>query len=73
MKHPVACLVRECEFNFLLHRRDYDEWAELGNEGWSFDDVLPFFKRSESFKGGDTDYRGQDGPMKVSITPHVSK
>lgn len=46
--------------------RDYDTWAQLGNRGWSYDDVLPYFKRSENRPGGDADLRGQDGPLHVS-------
>ena len=46
-------------------RRDYDTWAQLGNRGWSFDDVLPLFKRIESFEHGDDPQRGRDGPINV--------
>ena len=48
------------------HREDYDHWAALGNEGWSYEDVLPSFKRSERFEPGDSAYHGQDGPLNVS-------
>ena len=41
------------------HRRDYDTWAYLGNEGWGYDDVLPLFKRSEDFDLGASDYHGR--------------
>lgn len=45
---------------------DYDGWAQLGCRGWSFDDVLPLFRRSEHYvQGGDTTIRGQAGPLKV--------
>jgi choline dehydrogenase len=47
-------------------RRDYDGWARLGNAGWSWDDVLPFFKRSESYARGAGPFHGGDGPMAVS-------
>ena len=47
---------------------DYDGWAQLGNQGWSYDDVLPIFKRMESYSGGEDNYRGRDGPLKVSDT-----
>ena len=47
---------------------DYDHWAQLGNRGWSYRDVLPFFKRMESYDGGDDEYRGRDGPLKVTDT-----
>jgi choline dehydrogenase-like flavoprotein len=49
------------------HRADYDHWASLGNPGWSFDEVLPLFKRSEhNHCFGATAYRGADGPLQVS-------
>src|ERR687889_1009218 len=42
--------------------QDFDTWAQLGNAGWSYDDVLPFFKRMESWQGeGDDRYRGREG------------
>lgn len=45
---------------------DYDGWAQLGCRGWSYDDVLPLFKRSETYKqGGDIEYRGNSGPLMV--------
>lgn len=48
-------------------RQDYDCWAALGNAGWSFEEVLPFFKRSETFLGGGRDeYRGRQGPMRIT-------
>ena len=47
-------------------RRDYDTWAQLGNRGWSYDDVLPYFRKSETRPGGDPEIRGQDGPLHVS-------
>ena len=46
--------------------QDFDTWGQLGNRGWSYQDVLPFFRRMESYAGGDDDYRGRDGPLKVS-------
>ena len=43
--------------------QDFDTWAQMGNRGWSYDDVLPFFKRMESYDGGGDDaFRGRDGP-----------
>ncbi len=47
-------------------REDYDRWAALGNEGWSFDEVLPYFKRSEDQERGASEYHGVGGPLKVS-------
>jgi choline dehydrogenase len=48
------------------HRADYDEWAALGNKGWSYEEVLPYFKRSEDNSRGADRYHGQGGPLLVS-------
>ena len=45
------------------HRADFDRWAEAGLGGWSFDDVLPYFRRQESWEGGADAYRGGSGPI----------
>ncbi len=45
---------------------DYNTWAQLGNTGWSYEDVLPVFKRMESYDGGDEKYRGRSGPLRVT-------
>jgi choline dehydrogenase len=46
---------------------DYDHWAQLGNQGWGYDDILPFFKAAENFEGRDQDgYHGRGGPLHVS-------
>ena len=45
---------------------DYDHWSQLGNQGWSYESVLPYFKRAEDFSGeGDDDYHGTGGPLSV--------
>jgi len=49
--------------------QDYDHWAQLGNRGWSFQDVLPIFKRMERFEGGTDEFRGRDGILPVTHTP----
>jgi choline dehydrogenase len=46
--------------------QDFDTWAQMGNRGWSYKDVLPFFKRMESYEGGDDAFRGRDGPLRVT-------
>ena len=47
--------------------QDYDTWAQLGNRGWSYREVLPIFRDMESFQGdADEDYRGRNGPLKVT-------
>jgi choline dehydrogenase-like flavoprotein len=48
------------------HRSDYDHWAALGNSGWSYEDVLPYFKRSEDNADFDGHYHGQGGPLRVN-------
>jgi choline dehydrogenase len=48
------------------HSRDYDHWRQLGLDGWSFADVLPYFKRSETNEAGGDDFRGDEGPLHVS-------
>lgn len=55
------------------HARDFDHWAESGATGWSGADVLPYFKRMETWHGhsdaGDRDWRGTDGPLHVTRGP----
>ena len=46
--------------------RDYDTWAQLGNRGWSYDEVLPYFRRSEDRSAGADAYHGAGGPLHVS-------
>ena len=45
---------------------DYNQWAQLGNLGWGYDDILPYFKKSENKEGGNDDYRGKNGPLFVT-------
>ncbi|WP_451916790.1 GMC family oxidoreductase [Actinacidiphila glaucinigra] len=47
------------------HRSSYDAWVEVGLKGWGYDDLLPYFKRTETARSGDTAVRGQGGPMRV--------
>ena len=48
------------------HPWDYDHWASLGNEGWSWRDVLPYFRKSEHNENFAGEYHGQDGPLNVA-------
>ncbi|HLY45483.1 MAG TPA: choline dehydrogenase [Stellaceae bacterium] len=47
-------------------RQDFDYWRQLGNVGWSYDDVLPYFRRAENQERGADDYHGAGGPLSVS-------
>ena len=55
------------------HAKDYDHWQESGADGWSYADVLPYFKRMETWDanghGGDPEWRGKDGPLHVTRGP----
>ena len=48
------------------HARDYDQWRQMGLTGWSYAEVLPYFKRSEALEGGGDAWHGGEGPLKVS-------
>ena len=47
-------------------RHDYDNWQRLGNKGWGYDKVLPYFKKFECQENGENEYHGVDGELKVS-------
>ena len=47
-------------------RQDFDLWRQLGNAGWSYDDVLPYFRKAEDQERGADDYHGEGGPLVVS-------
>ncbi|MEM7507928.1 MAG: FAD-dependent oxidoreductase [Pseudomonadota bacterium] len=55
--------------NVMIHlrgnRQDFDHWRDLGNPGWGFDEMLAYFKRSETYEFGTSTWRGGDGPIKV--------
>jgi choline dehydrogenase-like flavoprotein len=52
------------------HKWDYDHWASLGNEGWSYEEVLPYFIKSEHNESLSGDYHGKDGPLNVAELRH---
>lgn len=59
------------------HARDFDHWDEQGATGWSYADVLPYFKRMETWHGGngseaDREFRGHDGPLHVTRGPRTN-
>ncbi|XP_043270259.1 glucose dehydrogenase [FAD, quinone]-like [Venturia canescens] len=65
--------------NYMIHNRgnklDYDEWAEDGNEGWSYEDVLPYYRKSERFRvpgNYNSSYHGKNGHLCVEHVPYHS-
>jgi choline dehydrogenase len=54
------------------NRTDYDHWRELGNAGWSFAEVLPYFKKSENQERGASEYHGVGGPVNVADPRYVN-
>ncbi|KAI9582211.1 glucose dehydrogenase [FAD, quinone]-like [Glossina fuscipes] len=60
--------------NYMMYtrgnRRDYDNWAQMGNDGWSYENVLPYFKKLEGSTIADADqaYVGRNGPVKISYS-----
>ncbi|MFQ3311259.1 MAG: choline dehydrogenase [Colwellia sp.] len=62
--------------NAMLYVRgnkwDYDNWAALGNDGWSYEDILPYFKKSEANEVFKDKYHSVDGPLGVSSASHAS-
>ncbi|CAK1547679.1 unnamed protein product [Leptosia nina] len=66
--------------NYMVYirgnRLDYDEWADEGNHGWSYDEILPYFKKSENnreIEAHDRVYHGVGGPLNVERFPYVDK
>ncbi len=51
---------------------DYDVWADLGNDGWSFQEVLPYFKKLENFEPGADDYHALGGPLNVTNHRYIN-
>jgi choline dehydrogenase-like flavoprotein len=74
------CLGGSSAINAMLYVRghpwDYDHWGALGCDGWSYDEVLPYFKKAEGNERGDDAYHSGSGPLKVSeqrSPRHISK
>jgi len=57
-------------------RQDYDDWAALGCDGWSYDEVLPYFRKSETYQpqtdADNAQYHGTEGPLQVSERPSTN-
>lgn len=51
------------------HALDYDQWRQSGLKGWGYADVLPYFRKSESYEGGESEYHGGAGPLNVTESP----
>ena len=47
---------------------DFDHWSQLGNRGWGWDGVLPYFKKAESWEAGEDEFHGAEGPLLTSRT-----
>ncbi|WP_296279722.1 GMC family oxidoreductase [uncultured Acinetobacter sp.] len=64
------CLGGSSAINAMIYirgnRQDYDDWAALGNEGWSYDEVLPYFIKSENNNKYENQYHGNSGPLSVT-------
>ncbi|MCB0171223.1 MAG: GMC family oxidoreductase N-terminal domain-containing protein [Anaerolineae bacterium] len=62
--------------NDMMHVRgnplNYDHWNALGNDGWSYQEVLPYFKKLEDWKGAPSEYRGTGGPLIVRDCPDLA-
>ena len=59
---------------FRGHSKDYDEWEELGNPGWGWNDVQPFFKSSEKWSGPNpNDTYGTNGRFHIEPNPYIYK
>lgn len=68
-------IIWKIHFYIFLVRRDYDRWAELGNYGWSFNDILPYFKKVENVKIPSLRYspwRGNSGYLDIEYAPYTS-
>ena len=70
LNYPRGRVLGGCSsINGMIYMRgqaaDYDHWRQLGNPGWSWDDVLPFFKRSEDFHAGADELHGAGGEWRV--------
>lgn len=51
------------------HRLNFDTWNSLGADGWNYDEVLPYFKKSEDYEGGESQFHGVGGPLSIRDCP----
>ena len=71
LSYPLGRLLGGCtSVNGMIYMRgqasDYENWRELGNVGWGWDDVLPYFVKSEDYHGGQSEFHGAGGEWKVA-------
>jgi len=52
------------------NKEDYNDWADMGNEGWSYEEILPYFKKSEHNEQINNIFHGQNGPLNVTFAKH---
>ena len=67
-----GCSATNATFALRGSPADYDDWAAQGNPGWSFSEVLPFFRKLESDADFDNEWHGQDGPLPIRRYSHES-
>ncbi|MCL4152630.1 UNVERIFIED_CONTAM: hypothetical protein GTU68_039857 [Idotea baltica] len=61
-----GCSSTNCMAYIRGNKKDYDEWEGLGNTGWSYEEVLPYFKKSENNEQFNNEFHGQGGPLNVT-------
>lgn len=71
LNYPRGKVIGGCSsINGMIYMRgqaaDYDRWRQMGNTGWGWDDVLPYFRRSEAHFGPEDMYHGKDGELRVA-------
>ncbi len=76
LDYPRGKVLGGCSsINGMIYMRgqaqDYDQWRQMGNRGWGWDEVLPYFRRSEDHYAGETEYHGAGGEWRVE-TPRIS-
>lgn len=67
-----GCSSTNCMAYIRGNRKDFDDWAAFGNEGWSYEEVLPYFKKSEHNAVINNEYHGQGGLLHVQHNQHIT-
>ena len=76
LNYPRGKVIGGCSaINGMISMRgqsaDYDHWRQLGNEGWSYNDVLPFFRKAENNERYDDEFHGRGGPLNAGGSHHA--